>query len=122
MTTRKLHLVRHGPVNFDLNLESSKWELASEAAPGILKISGKLSGCDLRRIVASPQRKAIATARILTDALDLSMEVYDGLEEHHRLKEQQSPSEESFRSNMRRFFAHPREVVFGSESAAAALR
>ena len=121
MTARRLHLVRHGAVEIDLDLDSSEWELAADAAPDILELVDRLSGHGFRRIVASPQRKATATARLLADALDLPVEVRDGLEEHHRLKAQQSASEAEFRSSLRRFFAHPDEVVFGAESAVAAL-
>lgn len=118
---RRLHLVRHGPVEIDPNLESSEWKLAAEAAPAILELAEGLRGCGFRRIVASPQRKATATARILADALGLPVKVRDGLEEHHRPKAQQSALEAAFRAKLRRLFARPSEVVFGAESAAAAL-
>lgn len=121
MAGRKLHLVRHGAVKVDLNLESSEWGLAPDAAPAILELSHKLVGRGFRRIVASTHRKATETAGILADALDLGVDVRAGLEEHHRSKAQLSPSQEAFHAGMLRFFAQPGEVVVGTESAEAAL-
>ncbi|MDJ0945632.1 MAG: histidine phosphatase family protein [Kiloniellales bacterium] len=121
MTGRRLHRVRHGPVVVDPERDSRDWVLAAEAAPLILALSDGLSGRGLRRVLASPQGKAVATARILAEALALPVEVRDGLEEHHRLKAQQGASEAAFRADMARLFARPEEVVFGSKSAAAAL-
>lgn len=118
---RRLHLVRHAPVVVDFAVPAQDWTLAADAAPRVHAMADSLAGARLRRIVVSTEAKALGTGRLLGEALGLPVEVRDGLEEHHRLVEQQSPDRATFEANVRRFFARPGEVVFGTESADRAL-
>lgn len=118
---RRLHLIRHAPVTVDFDMPARDWPLSPEAAPLVRELAGRLAGARLRRIVVSTEGKAAGTGRILGETLGLPVEVRDGLEEHHRLVEQQAPDRSVFEANVRRFFAQPDKVVFGAESAAQAL-
>ncbi len=119
---RRIHLIRHAAVSVDLNVPAREWKLAPGADAPLASLAWSLQACGLRRIVASQEPKATATAKILATALGVPVEVRDGLEEHHRLVGQQTPSREAFVANLRRLFAHPADLVFGTESADAALR
>jgi len=114
---RRLHLVRHAPVLVDLGRAATQWQLVPDARARLRGLADSLRGSGLRRIIASPEDKAAETGQILAAALGLPLEVRDGLEEHHRPVDQQSPSAQEFGDNLRRFFAFPTAVVFGTESA-----
>ena len=118
---RRLHLVRHAPVAVDFGVPARDWPLAPGSDRGVRDLAGSLATAGLCRIVTSPETKAVATGALLASALGLPVEVRDGLEEHHRLVEQQNPDRATFEADVRRFFARPDEVVFGTESAGQAL-
>lgn len=105
----------------DFAVPAPDWPLAAGADATLREIASGLAGAGLRRVVASHEPKAAATAQILATVLGLPLATRDGLEEHHRLVEQQAASRDAFVANVRRFFEHPAEIVFGTESADAAL-
>lgn len=105
----------------EFGVPAETWRLGAEAADALGETAAALAGAGLRRIVSSPEPKAEGTARILAATLGLPVETRAGLEEHHRLVAQQSPDRDVFVASVRRFFERPEEVVFGTESAAAAL-
>ena len=72
-------------------------------------------------MLSSRLPKAEETARIISRGLDLPLQLRDGLEEHHRLKEDYIAEEGAFRDVLADFFRRPEETVFGQESAAEAL-
>lgn len=114
---RRLHLVRHAPVIVEFGTPAEEWMLAPGAEVPVTALAERLSDARLRRIVASPEPKAAGTAGFLAGALGLPVETRSGLEEHHRLADQQSPDRATFAANVRRFFERPSDVVFGTESA-----
>lgn len=118
---RRLHLVRHAPVVVDFAVPAREWPLAAGSDHDVRDLAGRLAAIGLRRIVTSPEGKAIATGGLLATALGLPVEARSGLEEHHRLVGQQAPDRAVFEANVRRFFDRPEEVVFGTESAVGAL-
>lgn len=118
---RRLYLVRHAPVVVDFAVPAREWPLAPDAAGGVHDLAERLAAAGLRRIVASPEDKAVATGALLATALGLPLAIREGLEEHHRLVEQQAADRAVFEANVRRFFDRPNHVVFGTESAAGAL-
>ena len=117
---RVLHLVRHGQVSVDFSVPSHEWRLAPDSPARIESFTERFQDCGLHRVVASPEAKARDTGRLIAQVLDLPLEIRDGLEEHHRLVAQQTSGARAFTDNVRRFFAQPDEVVFGTEGADAA--
>ena len=73
-------------------------------------------------MLSSRLPKATETARIIANALDLPLQLRDGLEEHHRLKEDYIAGEGAFRDILDQFFRRPEEMVLGQESATDALK
>jgi broad specificity phosphatase PhoE len=72
------------------------------------------------KIVASDEPKATQTGSVMAERLRLPFRVVEGLHEHDR-RDGGFLSSEVFAARMRDLFAHPDEVVFGNESASAAL-
>lgn len=67
-------------------------------------------------VVSSVEPKALATARTLAGVLMVPLSTGADLEEHHRPKAALL-EEAAWRRTMRRFFANPEVLVFGSETA-----
>lgn len=103
----KLHKLTRPP-NGDHTATSSARQHAAQ--PG----NGSVGAIDA--VVSSVEPKALATARTLAGVLGAPLSTGVDLEEHHRPK---SPllEEAAFRRTMRRFFANPEVLVFGSETA-----
>lgn len=118
---RTLHLVRHALVKIDPEIPSAHWQLADDADVAIRQLVPQLATTSPTRIVSSPQGKAAGTASVLAAALGLKVEIRDGLEEHHRENEGFFADEAKFQETLRRFFNHPDELLFGSETARQAL-
>lgn len=76
-----VHLVRHGRPLIDRTRPAATWNLDPQGIPAIdeLRASGRLPYGG--RWFSSPEPKALATARRLTD---VAVEVVDGLVEHRR--------------------------------------
>lgn len=77
----------------------------------------KIAGIDA--VVSSVAPKALATARTLAGVLGVPLSTGADLEEHHRPKAALL-EETAWRRTMRRFFANPEVLVFGTETAAEA--
>lgn len=118
---RLLHLVRHAAVIPDPDRAPTEWGLAPGAEASLRDLLRRFDRSRLRRVLSSRLPKAVETARIIADGLDLPLELRDGLEEHHRLKEDYIAGEGAFRDVLADFFHRPEETVFGQESAAEAL-
>jgi broad specificity phosphatase PhoE len=72
------------------------------------------------RVVASLEPKATETGSIIAERLRLPFATVKGLHEHDRRSTGFLPRDD-FAARIRDLFAHPDEVVFGNESASAAL-
>ncbi|MGI9463680.1 MAG: histidine phosphatase family protein [Aestuariivirgaceae bacterium] len=119
---RILHFIRHGPVVVDFDQHSADWKLAPSAEKPVAALAGGLRQVAPTRLVSSNHKKTVETANILSNALNVPVEVRPGLEEHHRDTEHFVRSGEDFEQTMSEFFARPDDIVFGLESAAMALR
>ncbi|MFC6591525.1 histidine phosphatase family protein [Deinococcus lacus] len=114
--SRTLHLIRHAMPTPDPTRPSHEWELAPGALDGL---DALLESLDPRPdiIVSSEEPKARATASALAAALSVSWRTMLGLHEQLRYTVPLYAERAEFEAEMRRFFAHPSEVVSGEESA-----
>lgn len=117
---RRLHLIRHAPTLVDPAKSSADWVLKPDVAPAIESICNRLNASKIRRVVSSPQTKALQTAQYVAEYFKVPIEVYHGLEEHHRTECDFIEDECEFRDRIAEFFAKPEELVFGQETAAQA--
>lgn len=118
---RLLHIVRHAPVTVDPHRALADWKLAPGAEASVRDLILGIDPARLRRVVSSREGKARKTDRIIAAGLNLPVQVVDGLEEHHRLKEDHVADGVAFRQSVAEFFGRPDHLVFGQETASEAL-
>ena len=115
-----LILVKHSLPEVVESIPSREWRLSEEGRVLAKELVGRLMSYQPDVIVSSVEPKALETASILAKDLGLEVQVMDGLHEHDRSK---SPyySKDEFQNLVREFFAKPNELIFGNETADAAL-
>ena len=106
----------------DVETPAHQWRLRHEGGAGASALGERLrsAGYAPTKIVASAEPKATQTGSIIAERLRLPFATVDGLHEHDR-RAAGFRSPDAFAASMRDLFAHPDAVVFGSESASAAL-
>jgi broad specificity phosphatase PhoE len=118
---RHLILVKHAMPQVDVDTPAHLWRLRPEGllAAGTLALR-LLSRYAPSKVVASLEPKATETGSIIAERLRLPFATADGLHEHDR-RAAGFLGRAEFAARMRDLFAQPDAVVFGSESASAAL-
>lgn len=106
----------------DVETPAHEWRLRPEGVTGANTLAERLRTAHYRptKIVASLEPKATQTGSIIAEKLHLPFATVEGLHEHDR-RTTGFLSTEVFAAGMRDLFAHPDAVVFGNESASAAL-
>lgn len=119
---RHLILVKHAMPQVDVETPAHQWRLHPEGVAAAGTLAERLQGARYTptRIVASLEPKATQTGSIIAERLRLPFSTVDGLHEHDR-RAAGFLERKVFEARMRDLFAHPDQVVFGSESASAAL-
>jgi 2,3-bisphosphoglycerate-dependent phosphoglycerate mutase len=79
----KLYIVRHALVNVDFSIPSSEWEISEVGINETRDLVLGESWNEVRRIYHSPERKAVATARIISEMTDIPLASMDDLHELH---------------------------------------
>ncbi len=97
--TARLYLVRHGRPLVDRGRPAHEWQLDPAYADDVRALRGRLPGD--AAWFSSPEPKALATARLLTDQ---PVEVVDDLREHER---DSTDWVEDFEAVVRRAFEDP---------------
>lgn len=117
MTSRRLHLVRHGLSTMDRGRPPHEWGLDPAGHPAVVSLrdSGRLPA--EARWFSSPEAKALETARMLTDS---EVTVVAALREHERHTTHWFADPAEFRAAVRRAFERPDEpAVEGWEPLSA---
>ena len=114
-------LVRHSAPELDPSVPSQEWRLSEEGRRRCGPLAERLARYEPRVLLASSEPKARETAELVAPVLGLEMQVSDGLRETARRTVGWLAPEDLDRG-IRELFERPGEVVFGEESAAAALR
>ncbi len=117
---KHLILVKHSSPEIVEGVPAREWHLSDEGRVRAYELAEKIILYQPEILVSSVEPKARETASILAENLGLEFHVIDGLHEHDRSR---SPyySKDEFQNLVREFFARPTELVFGSETADAAL-
>lgn len=113
-------LVRHSVPEIDPARPSEEWRLSEEGRRRCAPLAERLARYELRRLLSSPEPKALETAQLVAPALGLDVEVEVDLRETERRTVGWLERDE-LHDGIRELFARPDEVVFGEESANAAL-
>lgn len=110
-------LVRHAEPQIDIDQPASEWPLTLRGTASARNLAGALPALGAARIVASPERKAMETARVLADALGLPLAQDERFSEQGAEAGQFLTDYAEFRSLVRHHFDHPDEVVLRQESS-----
>ena len=113
-------LVRHSAPELDPSAPSEEWRLSEDGRRRCGPLAERLARYEPRVLLSSSEPKARETAELVAPALGLEMQVSDGLRETARRTVGWLAPEDLDR-RIRELVERPGEVVFGEESAAAAL-
>jgi len=116
-----LILVKHSSPEILKDVPAREWTLSEEGRTRAHELAEKLKSYQLKVIFSSIEPKAGETAKILAENLRLEFQEVAGLHEHDRSR---SPyySKDEFQKLVQEFFTKPSELVFGNETADAALK
>ena len=113
-------LVRHSAPELDPSAPSEEWRLSEEGRRRCGPLAERLAQHAPRVLLASSEPKARETAELVAPTLGLEVQLSNGLRETARRTIGWLAPEDLDRG-IRGLFDRPGEVVFGEESAAAAL-
>ena len=119
-TAHPLLLVRHSVPLVSDDVDYRPWPLSDEGKLLTARAADYLAGFKPVRLVASDERKAVQTARIIAKRVGVRVELEPGLREHDRIGVPWQRSEQRTRE-LQDFFANPTERVFGNETAVGTL-
>jgi broad specificity phosphatase PhoE len=111
-----LRYVTHPDVTIDPSVPVPRWGLSEEGRRRATAMLGQPWVSTITRLVSSDETKALETARILGDHLELEIEVRDSIGEADR-SSTGFVGPTRFEELADRFFAEPRESVSGWERA-----
>ena len=115
-------MVRHSEPEIEPDRPASTWRLSESGRAKAKLLAEELRGFNPASIWCSKEPKAIETAQILADALNVPVNVTNGLEEHHRSSVPYFPAQNDFERAVEQFLQNPDSVVLGDETAKQALQ
>jgi broad specificity phosphatase PhoE len=120
LPARTLILVKHSQPALEPGVPAAQWHLSPEGRRRCGPLAEALTAYTPAGLVASREPKAQETAALVAARLDLPWRTAPDLHEHDRTGVGWLPEGELDR-RVAAFFARPRDLVFGQETAAAAL-
>ena len=114
--TRWLILVKHSLPTLEPGIPAHLWQLSPTGKQRCTGLAQQLSAYLPFRLYSSTEPKATQTAALVASQLHIPWQTHPGLHEHERSQVGFS-SPAQFQANMRLFFEHPTQTVFGGESA-----
>jgi broad specificity phosphatase PhoE len=119
---RHLILVKHAMPQVDVDTPAHLWNLRPEGSAAAATLALRLlARYEPSRVVASLEPKATQTGSIIAERLRLPFATAEGLHEHDR-RAVGFLGRAKFAARIHDLFAQPDAVVFGGESASAALK
>lgn len=114
-----LILVKHSLPEIIPSLPAHLWRLSDVGRMRCKPLAEKIAVYKPDFFVSSAEPKAVETAQAVTQRLNRTFAVVEGLHEHER-HHTAWESQEQFAAQVAEFFWHPQELVFGNETAAQA--
>lgn len=115
-----LVLVKHSAPTILASVQAREWHLSATGVTRCEALAERLRAFAARSIVTSVEPKAVETATLVGERLGLPVELVEGLHEHDR-RDTKLLGDEPFQEAMQSLFARPHDLIFGRETAAAAL-
>jgi broad specificity phosphatase PhoE len=113
-------LVRHAEPQIEIEVPASAWSLTARGEESTRRLIPRLATLRPGVIWSSPERKALQTAGLLAEGLELSLQQDDRFSEQGADVGQFLTDYAEFRALVRHHFEHPDEVVLRGESSRAA--
>jgi broad specificity phosphatase PhoE len=115
-----LLLVRHSLPEIRADIPSVQWDLSTVGRLRCEPLARKLKGYSPSVVVTSIEPKAVQTGAIVAQNLGIPALSFTGLHEHERA-EVVSGIRGNFETLLANFFAKPKKLIFGRETAEQAL-
>lgn len=112
----RLVLVKHAMPFIDTSMDARDWQLADDGRAKSSQLADRLAPYGPDVILSSTEPKAIQTAGIVANKLNLPHDAIAGLHEHDR-RGVPWMDKQQFHSAVQAFFDNPSTVIFGGESA-----
>jgi len=117
---RRIILIKHAKAQPVEGSSPETWPLSEAGKEAARQLAQKIESHRPAAIVSSPEPKALETAQILGELLQVPVKTHRDLEEHDRVNMPLLQTRE-FISLMALLFKQPNKVVLGNETAKAAL-
>jgi broad specificity phosphatase PhoE len=114
---RRLYLVRHAEPDIDPTLPASEWPLTARGVASTRRLAATLSDFGPTVIVSSPERKAVETANLIAESLEIAVAVDARVSEHGAGPDAFINDYAEFRAMVQRHFEEASDVVFRQESS-----
>lgn len=114
-------LVKHAQPDIDPGQPPSRWQLSPAGRRACPALATALQPHAASRVYSGLEPKAFETARLVAAALGLPHAGFFSLHEHARQHAPYFATNAQFDAAVRDFFALPEQLVYGEETAAAAL-
>lgn len=111
-----LLLIKHSLPTLQPTIPAAQWLLSEEGRQRCASLAQQVAGYSPKVVVCSQEPKASETGRLLARQLGLPWAVAPNLHEHERPTPGLA-ARNMFESAVESFFARPKELVFGAESA-----
>ena len=118
--TDHIILVRHARPNINSEIPSSEWQLLPESHEACVALAERIRHLNPAVMVTSEEPKANRTGQVIAQTLGLSCHTAPDLHEHDRSNEIYEDNPAIFKAKVQRFFHHPEQLVYGTETAHAA--
>jgi broad specificity phosphatase PhoE len=115
-----LLLVRHSAPELDPSVPSEEWRLSEEGRRRCEPLAERIADYQPQMLVSSPEPKARETAELIAPSLGLEVQLDDGLRETAR-RTVGWLAREQIELGIKALIERPDQVVYGEESANAAL-
>ena len=110
-------MVRHSLPTIIPNLPAKEWRLSAIGRRRCIRLAERLRSHSPQVVVSSTEPKALETAQIVGELLDIPVETRERLHEHERPDVQFFEDRAEFEARVARFFAEPDRLVLGRETA-----
>jgi broad specificity phosphatase PhoE len=116
----RLIVVRHAEPDIDTGKPAAEWPLTSRGVASSRRLATVLSGLHPTVIVASPERKAVETAMLIAESLELPMSIDERIAEQGAGPDEFLEDYNDFRELVRRHFEQSDDLVFRQEPSRVA--
>ena len=113
-------LVRHAEPQVDTDIPASAWILTVRGEDATRRLVSRIAALRPATVVSSPECKALQTAGLLVEALDLSMTSDERFAEQGAESGAFEVDYAKWRASVQEHFARPDDVVLRGESSRAA--